>query len=94
MSSRFWPYSPLGWGMILSVPPNFKKTGVTMKEHIEIIKCPKCGLKQPATVKHTKPKFSYVHECTRCFYIIDEKDWETIEFTKKRGNHESKRSYL
>jgi len=56
-----------------------------MEQHIEIIKCPKCGLKQPAAVKHTKPKYSYVHECRKCFYIIDENDWEVVEATKDKN---------
>ena len=53
-----------------------------MKEHTEIIKCPECGLKQPATVKHTKPFYSYVHRCTKCKYIIMESEWEMVEIPK------------
>jgi len=56
-----------------------------MKEqHTEIIKCPKCGLKQPAIVIHTKPDYSYVHECVKCYYIIDEKDWNIVEFDRDK----------
>ena len=62
------------------------KIGAKMKEgkqHTEIIKCPQCGLIQPAIVEHTFPWFSYVHHCVRCKYIITESEWEIAEFPKK-----------
>jgi hypothetical protein len=47
-------------------------------EHEERIICPQCESEQLATVIHTWPWYSYVHECT-CGYIIMESEWERVE---------------
>lgn len=44
--------------------------------HTEDVICPKCASVERATVKHTQPFFSYVHECAKCGFIIMESDWE------------------
>jgi hypothetical protein len=44
------------------------------KSHHEDIICPQCGSIERATVKHTRPFFSYVHECG-CGKIIGESEW-------------------
>lgn len=46
--------------------------------HFELIKCPECNDNQVATVWHTVPFFSYMHEC-ECGYIITESDWNKID---------------
>ena len=48
--------------------------GMTAQSHIERIVCPSCGKVQDATVEHTWPWWSYVHECD-CGYIIGESEW-------------------
>lgn len=46
--------------------------------HFELIKCPNCNDNQSATVIHTKPWWTYIHEC-ECGYTITESDWNKIE---------------
>ena len=43
------------------------------QSHIERIVCPSCGKVQDATVEHTMPWWSYVHECD-CGNIIGESE--------------------
>ena len=45
------------------------------KVHNETIKCPECGAIQLATVEHTKPWWTYIHEC-ECGHVITESEWE------------------
>ena len=59
-----------------------------MKQHTEIIKCPACGLIQPAVVKHTLPWYSYVHHCVRCKHVITESEWEIAEFPRKEKDEQ------
>jgi C4-type Zn-finger protein len=47
-----------------------------MEQHTETIKCPECNAIQEATVLHTIPFWTYVHECKKCKYIITESEWE------------------
>lgn len=51
-----------------------------MKAHKELIKCPNCEKTQIATVEHTYPFFTYIHECEICGYMISESEWITIKF--------------
>ena len=46
-----------------------------MDSHTEKIICPECNNVQTATVDHTFPWYSYVHEC-ECGYVITESEWE------------------
>ncbi len=43
--------------------------------HSEAIRCPECGSVQSATVEHTEPFWTWLHECIECGYIIMESDW-------------------
>jgi hypothetical protein len=43
--------------------------------HEEVIECPECNTEQIATVEHTIPWYSYVHECRECEHIIMESEW-------------------
>lgn len=44
--------------------------------HMETIICPECKSIQDATVEHTIPWATYIHECTNCHYIVMESDWQ------------------
>ena len=44
--------------------------------HEETIICPNCLTEQTATVEHTQPFDTKVHECTYCGYVITESDLE------------------
>ena len=46
------------------------------RSHHEDIICPKCKAVERATVEHTIPWFSYVHECSKCGFIAMESDWQ------------------
>jgi hypothetical protein len=46
------------------------------RSHHEDIICPGCQAVERATVEHTAPFFSYVHECSRCGKIIGESEWQ------------------
>ena len=47
--------------------------------HSERIRCPECGQEQDATVQHTRPFWTYVHDCVKCGYTIMESEWEVVE---------------
>jgi hypothetical protein len=49
------------------------------ESHLEIIRCPECNHLQIATIEHTAPWYSYVHECSNCKYVIMESEWEGIK---------------
>jgi ribosomal protein S27E len=49
--------------------------------HTEEIRCPECGLVQFATVDHTFPWWTYIHDCLGCGYTIMESDWIVLEKT-------------
>ena len=49
-----------------------------MEIHKEEIECPECGKRQQATVLHTFPWFSYVHDCVGCKYTIMESEWNLL----------------
>jgi len=49
-----------------------------IEKHIEQIECPECGKRQIATVLHTVPWWSYVHDCVSCKYTIMESEWVLI----------------
>lgn len=55
---------------------------IKIKSHLEKIRCPECKSIQVATVEHTIPFWSYVHECYRCNFIIMESEW--INLTPKK----------
>ena len=43
--------------------------------HQETILCPECGSIENATVEHTEPWYTYIHNCKNCDFIIMESDW-------------------
>jgi ribosomal protein L37AE/L43A len=45
------------------------------KSHKEVIVCPGCDNECKATVIHTVPFFTYIHNCNNCDYVITESDW-------------------
>lgn len=47
-----------------------------VKSHVEKIVCPNCQSIETATVFHTWPWRSYVHDCKQCGYTIMESEWE------------------
>jgi hypothetical protein len=47
-----------------------------MKKDTETIKCPEYNAVQEATVLHTIPFWTYVHECKSCKYLITESESE------------------
>lgn len=49
-----------------------------METHKERIRCPNCEVEQVATVEHTWPWHTRVHECDRCKYLIMESEWNTL----------------
>lgn len=49
-----------------------------IKFHFENIVCPECDREQLATVEHTFPFFTYIHECVGCGYTIMESEWEKV----------------
>ena len=63
-------------GKTPSVAPNGTPR---VKHHNETIVCPECNAIEHATVMHTVPWYSYVHECTKCGYIVMESDWTLAE---------------
>jgi len=60
---------------------NFDKINWKDDKHYEYILCPECGEIQKATVLHTFPWYSYVHDC-KCGYTIMESDWCLAEEKK------------
>lgn len=42
------------------------------------IKCPECSKVQQATIQHTLPWNTYIHECEECSYTIMESEWNTV----------------
>lgn len=42
------------------------------------IYCPKCLNTCKASVQHTVPFFTYIHECEHCKYLIMESEWDEI----------------
>lgn len=57
------------------------------ESHTEIIECPLCMKQQEATVNHTTPFYSYVHECEKCQYVIMESEWNKIEKPEGEASH-------
>ncbi len=53
--------------------------------HTEKIKCPDCGTIQDATVEHTTPFYTYLHNCEKCNFTIMESDWEVIMHETKQN---------
>jgi len=45
--------------------------------HTEQIECPECGSLQNATVEHTQPFWTYIHECN-CGHTIMESEWNVV----------------
>lgn len=57
-----------------------------MEKHKEQIICPECNSTENAEVKHSTPFWTYIHECS-CGYIIMESDWQknnSEEWTQER----------
>ena len=50
-----------------------------MIQHEETIKCPSCDKVQIATVNHTTPFHTYIHECISCNYVIMESEWDALK---------------
>lgn len=48
------------------------------ESHEEKIKCPECKTIQIAIVIHTFPLYTYIHNCTKCKYLIMESEWNKI----------------
>lgn len=46
--------------------------------HTERIRCPACLTEQDATVEHTQPFPTYIHNCA-CGYTIMESEWDRID---------------
>jgi predicted RNA-binding Zn-ribbon protein involved in translation (DUF1610 family) len=46
--------------------------------HAERIRCPECGQEQDAVVQHTRPWWTYIHDCEKCGYTIMESEWEVV----------------
>lgn len=56
-----------------------------LQSHVEIIRCPDCGICQKAIVEHTFPWWDRTHCCIECGFWIMESEWERIEpVTSKR----------
>lgn len=49
-----------------------------IKFHYESIVCPECDKEQLATVEHSMPFFTYIHECVNCGYTIMESEWQKV----------------
>ena len=47
--------------------------------HTVIIECPECFIQQQATVEHTFPWATYIHECKNCKHLIMESEWNEVE---------------
>jgi N6-adenosine-specific RNA methylase IME4/ribosomal protein S27AE len=45
----------------------------------EFIKCPECGSIELAEIKNTIPFETYIHECSKCEYIIQESEWKSLD---------------
>jgi ribosomal protein L37AE/L43A len=52
--------------------------------HKVVIRCPNCIQLQNATVKHTEPFYTYIHECSNCKYVITESDWDEVKGTSPK----------
>ncbi len=52
-----------------------EQDGVETEDHLEVIWCPECRTVQVASVEHTAPFFTHIHECTQCKYMILESEW-------------------
>lgn len=93
-SNSPWFFGPIGWRVrnamhfsqlhpikgqlsLFEVPTEFVY-------HEEQIICPMCEELQMATVEHTVPWFSLIHECSKCGYIIMESEWQAAP-TKQAG---------
>ena len=48
---------------------------IEQKSHKEVIVCPGCDNECNATVIHTVPFYTYIHNCNNCDYVITESDW-------------------
>lgn len=46
--------------------------------HYEAILCPECGSEEKATVEHTRPFWTYIHDCKNCDYTIMESEWNRV----------------
>jgi len=49
-----------------------------IKFHYENIVCPECDTEQLATVEHSIPFFTYIHQCVNCGYTIMESEWQKV----------------
>jgi hypothetical protein len=53
-----------------------RQNEILEKSHKELIICPKCKHECNATVIHTIPFFTYIHNCHNCHYVITESNWD------------------
>ncbi len=45
----------------------------------QFIQCPECGTVELATIDHSTVPFStWIHQCTKCEYYIQESEWDAI----------------
>jgi Zn ribbon nucleic-acid-binding protein len=92
-SDSLWFSGPVGWRVrnamhFSQLHPikgqlSFFEVEEKFVYHEEQIICPMCEELQTATVEHTIPWYSFVHECSKCGYIITESEWEAPTETKK-----------
>lgn len=47
-----------------------------MSGHLEEVVCPMCYSVETAEVKHTRPFWTYIHECKNCNHTITESEWQ------------------
>lgn len=81
-----WFFGPVGWRVRNAIQfsqlhplkgqLSFFDVDQKLIYHSETIICPMCEELQEATVEHTIPWYSFVHECDKCGYIITESEWE------------------
>lgn len=50
-----------------------------VSQHEEKIICPECKSIETATVLHTFPWATFIHECSKCKYVIMESEWEKLK---------------
>lgn len=56
-----------------------------MEKITQTIQCPECKSIQQATVEHTVPWPTYIHECS-CGHLIMESEWNLIKNEKYANN--------
>ncbi|SEI39804.1 hypothetical protein SAMN05216327_101229 [Dyadobacter sp. SG02] len=57
-----------------AVVPDFEQLPKTA----DTIKCPACGLIQPAAIVETRPEPTFLHTCAKCGQVIDKDLWHSV----------------